>query len=195
VANIVGVCLAGMALLFFATMFLGPRSATEAWRKGAEGEERLGRRLDKLERHGFHVLHDLQVPGSRANVDQLVIGRTGVFLVDAKNYSGHLTLSKGTLWHGRHPMGKLLATTRWEAERVSDALLSPGAPPATRVRPVMCVLGAEMPRTRFDLDGVLLVSGGVRLVKEIGSGRTRLSEKQVTQLYVQACRVLSAAVV
>jgi hypothetical protein len=41
--------------------------------------------------------------GSRANIDHLVIGPTGAFVVDAKNYRGRLSFSKGTLWHGRYP--------------------------------------------------------------------------------------------
>jgi Nuclease-related domain len=45
-----------------------------AWRRGAAGERRTGRLLGPLERHGWVVLHDLAVPGSRANIDHLVIG-------------------------------------------------------------------------------------------------------------------------
>jgi hypothetical protein len=45
-----------------------------AWRRGAAGERRTARLLDPLERHGWAVLHDLAVPGSRANIDHLVIG-------------------------------------------------------------------------------------------------------------------------
>ena len=93
-ADVLALLAACFVALAIARAFWGPRQETEAWRKGAEGEERLGRRLQKLERHGFRVLHDRLVPGSRANVDHLVIGPTGLFAVDAKNYSGKLTLSK-----------------------------------------------------------------------------------------------------
>jgi hypothetical protein len=40
-----------------------------AWRRGAAGERRTARLLGPLERHGWVVLHDLAVPGSRANID------------------------------------------------------------------------------------------------------------------------------
>ena len=42
---------------------------TVAWRRGAAGERRTARLLTPLERHGWAVLHDLAVPGSRANID------------------------------------------------------------------------------------------------------------------------------
>jgi hypothetical protein len=46
-----------------------PSPDAVAWRRGAAGERRTARLLDALERHGWAVLHDLAVPGSRANID------------------------------------------------------------------------------------------------------------------------------
>jgi hypothetical protein len=40
--------------------------------------------LDRLTRDGYMVFHDLAVPGSPANVDHLVIGPSGVFVIDSK---------------------------------------------------------------------------------------------------------------
>jgi Nuclease-related domain len=41
--------------------------------------------LAALERQGWAVLHDLAVPRSRANIDHLVIGPGGVFVIDSKH--------------------------------------------------------------------------------------------------------------
>jgi hypothetical protein len=80
---------------------------TRAWRRGAVGERRTARLLGRLERHGWAVLHDLAVPGSRANIDHLAIGPGGVFVVDSKLYTGRLHLAPGgSLWHGRYPMAR-----------------------------------------------------------------------------------------
>ena len=46
-----------------------PSPDAVAWRRGAAGERRTARLLDPLARHGWAVLHDLAVPGSRANID------------------------------------------------------------------------------------------------------------------------------
>ena len=54
---------AGWALRF------RPSREARAWRRGATGERRTARLLGRLERVGWCVLHDLAVPGSRANVD------------------------------------------------------------------------------------------------------------------------------
>jgi hypothetical protein len=63
-----------------------------AWRRGGgAGERRTARLLDPLERQGWAILHDLTVSGSRANLDHLVIGPGGVFVIDSKQYRGRPT--------------------------------------------------------------------------------------------------------
>jgi hypothetical protein len=82
-----------------------PSPDAVAWRRGAVGERRTARLLAALERHGWAVLHDLVVPGSPANLDHLVIGPGGVFVIDSKQYRGRLKLDpSGRLWHGRYSL-------------------------------------------------------------------------------------------
>ena len=57
------------------------------------------------ERHGWAVVHDLALPQSQANIDHLLIGPGGVFVIDSKQYRGRLQLDpSGRLLHGRHPL-------------------------------------------------------------------------------------------
>ena len=62
--------------------------STVAWKIGAEGERRLGAILDGVP--GASVFHDRAVPGSRANIDHIAVVSTGVFVIDAKKYSGRI---------------------------------------------------------------------------------------------------------
>jgi len=64
-----------------------PQSTT-AWAAGARGEETVGRFLETLRAEGMAVLHDRRIPGSKANIDHIVISPAGVFVVDPKNYRG-----------------------------------------------------------------------------------------------------------
>src|SRR5262245_40064800 len=61
-----------------------------SWRVGAAGERRLGEALDALRDEGMAVLHDRRMPGTRANIDHVVISSGGVFVIDAKRYSGRV---------------------------------------------------------------------------------------------------------
>jgi hypothetical protein len=95
-----------------------PSPDASAWRRGAAGERRTARLLDPLARHGWAVLHDLALPGSQANLDHLVIGPGGVFVIDSKQYRGRLQLDPfGRLWHGRHLLAPTLRAADFEADR------------------------------------------------------------------------------
>ncbi len=64
------------------------KQSTKAWERGAVGEELLGARLDSIRSDDIAVLHDRRIPGSRANIDHIVITRAGVWVIDAKRYKG-----------------------------------------------------------------------------------------------------------
>jgi Nuclease-related domain len=126
-----------------------------AWRRGAAGEQRTARLLGPLERQGWVVLHDLAVPGSPANLDHLVIGPGGVFVVDSKQYRGRLQLdSSGRLWHGRYPLTPTLQAVSWEADQAAQVLPDPGV----AVVPIVAVHGVQIPWGKVVTHGVPVVS-------------------------------------
>jgi hypothetical protein len=122
-----------------------------AWRHGAAGERRTARLLRRLERDGYTSLHDLAVPGSNANIDHLVIGPTGVVVVDSKQYTGRVHQSNdGRAWHNHAPLDRQLEVVRWEAATIAWIL-------GVRVDPLVCVHGAEVAYGG-------LIAGGVAIV-------------------------------
>jgi hypothetical protein len=131
-----------------------PSPDAVAWRRGSAGERRTARLLSPLERHGWAVLHDLAVPGSRANLDHLVIGPGGVFMIDSKQYRGRLQLDpSGRLWHGRYPLAPTLRALSLEADRAALALPDPGV----AVVPIVAVHGARVPWGKVVVEGVPVV--------------------------------------
>ena len=56
-------------------------------RKGMQGEERVVSELSSL-RDEFLVLNDVMLRGGMGNIDHIVVGPTGVFVVETKNFSG-----------------------------------------------------------------------------------------------------------
>jgi len=66
-------------------------TSTKNWAKGAEGERWLGGRLDALTERGVIALHDRLKPGSsRANIDHLAVTANGVWVIDAKRWTGRV---------------------------------------------------------------------------------------------------------
>jgi hypothetical protein len=134
-----------------------PSKDAVAWRRGAAGERRTARLLSQLERHGWAVLHDLAVPGSRANIDHLVIGCGGVFVIDSKQYRGRIQLDpSGRLWHGRYPLAPALQAVEFEADQAAQILTDPDVV----VVPIVAVHGAQVPWGKVVTNGVPVVPAG-----------------------------------
>jgi Nuclease-related domain len=149
VLGVLAVVVAGWGLWF------RPSPDAAAWRRGAAGERRTARLLDPLGRRGWAVLHDLAVPGSRANIDHLVIGPGGVFVIDSKQYRGRLRLdASGRLWHGRYPLAPALRAVDFEADQAAQVL----ADPDVVVVPIVAVHGAQVPWGKVVMDGVPVVA-------------------------------------
>jgi hypothetical protein len=101
-------------------LFDEPQS-TRAWQQGAIGEERLGARLDQLGAVGVATLHDRRIPGSRANIDHIVVAASGVWVVDAKRYKGRpaLRVEGGIL----RPRVERLLVGRRDCTKLVDGVL------------------------------------------------------------------------
>jgi hypothetical protein len=126
---------------------------TMAWRRGAAGERRTARLLGPLERRGWAVLHDLAIPGTKANIDHLVIGPGGVVVIDTKQYRGRLWLDPdGLLWHGRHLLITTLRKLRWAADQADEIL----GVADVQVPALMAVHGANVPWGQLTADGVIV---------------------------------------
>jgi Nuclease-related domain len=128
-----------------------PSEQARTWQRGAHGERQTARLLERLTRDGFVVFHDLAVPDSPANVDHLVIGPTGVFVIDSKQWTGSVQQSAdGLAWHNHYRLDRILETVRWEADTVSRIL-------GTRVSALLCIHGAHVQGGGLHAQGVAIV--------------------------------------
>lgn len=132
--------------------FAEPESPT-SWEKGAVGEEAVGRRFAALSDEGFVVLHDRREPGKKWNIDHIVVGPNGVYVIDAKHYRGPLEIRRtGSLFRpGPHrvfvngrPQDKRVAAMDWQVDAVRDAVDDLLEGTGASVRPFLCFLGVEV---------------------------------------------------
>jgi hypothetical protein len=178
----------GLVLGGLATLVAGwglrfqPSPDAVAWRRGAAGERRTARLLAPLERQGWAILHDLALPGSRANLDHLAIGPGGVFVIDSKQYRGRLQLDPSRrLWHGRYPLAPTLQAVSWEADQAAQVLPDPGV----AVVPILAVHGAQVPWGKVVTNGVPVLAAR-RLPSMLRSLPAVLGPERVTALADQA---------
>jgi Nuclease-related domain. len=124
------------------------KQSTRSWSTGAVGEELVGQRLDLLSSDTVRVLHDRRIPGSRGNIDHIVVTAEAVWVIDTKRYKGRPSLRvEGGLFRPR--VEKLVVNGRDKTPLVGGvekqiAVVSatvPGVP----VRGVLCFVEADWP--------------------------------------------------
>ena len=175
--HMVGLCAAFALTISAARLAFGARQSTEAWRIGAEGERLTARTLQKLPA-SYRVLHDLPMPRSKANIDHVVIGPTGVFSVETKNYKNGVKIKGGRVYGSGRNLSGVVDQARRQASAVS-------AKTGATVTPIVCVHGGAVTvEGLFQkpvVDGVRFCSGR-RLAKTIASRHQLLSVDEVAAI-------------
>ena len=153
----------------------------ERWRVGAAGERRTERALRPLAAAGWRIRHDLD-DHPYGNIDHVVIGPPGVFVLDSKVWSGQVTIEDGVpvVTPPEDPAGA------WSLPRLPIHLRAMATGVKRRaevpawVQPVM-VLWAPFPAGVVEADGVVYVHGD-RLASWLQRQRGRLSPDRQAQL-------------
>jgi hypothetical protein len=107
-----------------------------------------------------------------------VIGPTGLFVIDTKQWTGSVHQSPdGLAWHNHYPLERTLETVRWEAEAVGRLL-------GTHTTPLVCVHGAHVHGGGLHAQGVAIVPASL-LRSALGYDRV-LSDADVELLATTA---------
>jgi hypothetical protein len=176
-----GLCGLAVALLVGWRLRFRPSEQARTWQRGAHGERRTARLLDRLTRDGYVVFHDLAVPGKTGvNVDHLAIGPPGVFVIDSKQWTGNVHQSAdGLTWHNHYRLDRTLETVRWEADTISGIL-------GTHTAALLCIHGAHIQGGGLHAQGVAIVPANL-LRLALGYDQV-LSEVDV-ELYAATARM------
>jgi hypothetical protein len=154
-----------------ANLYFGDTKSTEAWKKGALGEVRVGAVLDEIcHKYGFKVLHDRKVPKSVGNIDHILITDRGVFVIDSKNYKGIVRIDQQgglfsplteTLYVGSRKQTKLVEAVKKQVMILTQAFEDYKKP--VSVFGVLAFYKAEWPIffKPKEIDGVLINSKGI----------------------------------
>lgn len=150
------------------------------WGEGARGEFAVGRELEKLYAHGFHVFHDWQ--NGQGNVDHFAIGPQGIFAVETKATRGEITARAGKLYRdGRVMPGEWYSRAAMARAFSVRALIKEACGTEPFVVPILCFSHAEVccyePVSRVEV-----VSVGSLNRSFVASRRRRYSPSQVEEI-------------
>lgn len=173
----------------FLARALDLKTDERAWRVGANGEETVGARLEKLRGHGWYVLHAVPVGERGSDIDHVLIGPGGVWTLNTKNHPGK------SVWVGRHQVRvdghrqPYLRNSRFEAERASRLLTEACGFPVVARAALVFLTGTLIPDVtikqqpddvtildRMDIPGVFK------------RAKRRLEAEQVETIYAMARR-------
>jgi Nuclease-related domain len=142
------------------------------WAKGAEGERRAAAYIDPLMEAGFVVLYNRLIPGIKADIDSLVIGPTGVFPIETKNWSGKVEVRNDRLFVGDHDR-------TWVVQQVYREALA-----------VQVALGEELTKERITVTPVICAIGGVASIQKVASGVHVTDGKGLARLLAERPQIL-----
>jgi hypothetical protein len=137
---------AGIAFLVlsgvFAYAFVLSERRLRLYIKGAQGEENVARMLSFLPSN-YRVFHGIAFDrrgllGSGQDLDHVVVGPTGIFVVETKNWSGMISVRDGAvLRDGETPDRDPLEQVRTAAQSLQDAFHD-RCHAAIHVQPILC---------------------------------------------------------
>jgi hypothetical protein len=143
-----------------------------AFRSGELGELAVGEMLNKRAAKGSLIaLHDRRVPGRQGNIDHIAVAPTGVYVIDAKQYSGKVRdEARGfrgvRLMVNSRDQSKLLEGLSRQLAVVREALGVAGHGDVL-VQGVLCFTTGNLPRFKTLKIGEYLVVDRRRLGKQL----------------------------
>jgi Nuclease-related domain len=175
----------------FVSRLLGAPSENPSLRAGSDGEEQIAHQLAKLP-GGWHVFHSLSASSHASDIDHVVVGPGGVFILNTKHHPGATIWVDGDIFLVNGTKHPYVRDARHEAVRATRALteLAGFAVPAIAV---VAVVGAHEGLTVKSQpgDGAVHVVPRRNLVNWLGGHRTIFSPEQV-ELVAEAARHSSA---
>ena len=132
----------------------------------------------------YALLHDLRLPGSKGNVDHLVIGPGGVFVVVIRRCEHTVEYRNDQLWADSQSLGDVLAAAEVESQLLTQLLHTP-------VVGVVVLLDATLPAAMpSKVTGVFVCTGDLvgRIISR--GSHTLLPPHQVAELTERALPLL-----
>ena len=125
----------------------------QTYSQGAEGERLVAHTLGFVERYGWTALHDVHWPGRpQANIDHIAVGPGGVVIIDAKNWTGDVKVTNGTLRQNGYSRSRETSAAADAAAAVAS-LLEPRHRMSARA--VICLVAHDVDATRVEATDVV----------------------------------------
>lgn len=165
-----------------------PSRGARVWRRQAALQRRTAGALQSLQQEGYLILHDITLPGWPASLDHLVVGATGVWVIESRRAPLTPRPRGSAPRRASCGMADPLRGLQSAAAAITDALAVGASIP---VRALLCVHGAIWPGGRRSLEGTTPVS--LRRLAEVVRRGSPLPPREVELATARALEVLRPA--
>ncbi|GAB3213955.1 hypothetical protein GCM10027294_50130 [Marinactinospora endophytica] len=188
-----GITLGVFVAVGFAVHTSRRRSEVPQWRRPSAAQRRTEAQLKVMRRLGYRVLHARRIPGGNGLIDHFIVGRRGAFSIDSESWDKRLPLRNKLekLYHGRFSKNERIDEALEEA-RTAERLISEELGRPITVRPALAIYGPSMPWDHHNLRKVDIIVG-TKVRKWLRTGKDRLSEEEIEEIYRAAEKVLPPA--
>jgi hypothetical protein len=164
--------------------FFGIHTDARAWRRGAEGEEEVARRLSALGDR-WRVLHGIPIGEGGTDIDHLVIGPAGVFTINTKNHLGKKVTVYERAIYVSGTKQPYYPKARAEGKKAATLLSSAVGSPVT-VLPLIVVMASELNIKGMPFD--IRVVGRKRIAQWLSGQSSCVTRERVEEIYAAARR-------
>ncbi|MEP7158213.1 MAG: nuclease-related domain-containing protein [Chloroflexota bacterium] len=171
-------------------MFSRPTTAAPAYEDDSAPHAGAMGYFDGLIEVGFVELEDRGLSAARVAVDHVLVGPSGVFVVERKPWPGHLALSGDSIYvDGRQRLGVTEAILR-ATDALEQTLAHELKPVGATVRPALLFENATNKTVEASLGNVLV--GGTRGLPKLirGTAEPVLGPETIVRLALAADRLL-----
>jgi hypothetical protein len=120
------------------------------WFSGRKGESRVTETLKSLP-DDYVVLNDIVLPDSKGNVDHVLIGPNGVFVIETKNYSGFVKCEEEQWFVNGHRIRSLSKQAKRNSMAVGGCIASMFTGPQSKIPYIVPLLVFVSSHTRLKL--------------------------------------------
>jgi hypothetical protein len=176
-------------------------ASTRAWSRGSVGETKLAASLGKIGRDDVVFLHDRRVPGTRRNIDHIVVAPTGVYVVDTKRYKGRVEVRDVSglfsrrdlrLYVGGRDHSELARAMSWQVAAVRAAMDEEDDD--VGVTSVLCFIDAEWPLFGAPTEFEGVRTEGPRSIRKLVTRSGHLTTADVVEVAITLSRAFPAYV-
>jgi len=126
--------------------------------KGAKGEEWVAHELAFLPAQ-YTVFNGLRLGGGKCNFDHIVVGPSGIYVVETKNWRGTVEFRDGKLYcEGREPSRPPLRQVKDATAELLEYLEAAGIRGLT-VHSLLCFISTTLPEDVMNVNGVVVCTG------------------------------------